>query len=155
MKVIIWVIAALIYLAVAQEERGTYKTCKDSSFCRRCRKVQGPSKYVVLPETLYTDSTSVTVEIKNNENNHLFLLKLSALEVCDCITFKLCNLVVFSAGQLVPLWDRWKDATEATLPSSGSSPANSDVPICWCHSNFYHDHCVVDGQQGGNQFVTF
>lgn len=70
-------------LAVAQEDRGIYKTCLDSSFCRRLRNVvAGSSKYAVLPETLYTDSTSVTLEIKHTESNHLFLLKLSALQVC-------------------------------------------------------------------------
>jgi hypothetical protein len=97
MKAIILIIIGLIYLTIAQEDRGIYKKCTESSFCRRCRSVRGPSIYEVLPETLYTDSTSVTVEIRNKENNHLFLLKLGALQVCDCITKKFFECYVINA----------------------------------------------------------
>lgn len=63
-------------------DRTIFKTCEQSSFCRRCR-YQNTSNYEVLSETLYTDSTSVFVEIRNGDNGHLYLLKLSALQVTD------------------------------------------------------------------------
>jgi hypothetical protein len=89
MKVIIF-IAGLIYLAIAQEDRGIYKKCEDSSFCRRGRSVSGESKYQVLPETLFTETTFVSVEIKHVDSNHLFVMKLGALEV-RCVTEKLLD----------------------------------------------------------------
>lgn len=59
-----------------------FKTCEQSSFCRRCRN-QNVSNYEVLSDTLYTDSRNVFVEIRNRDNGHLFVLKLSALVVVD------------------------------------------------------------------------
>ncbi|XP_055843927.1 neutral alpha-glucosidase AB-like isoform X2 [Episyrphus balteatus] len=58
-----------------------FKTCDESSFCRRCRKVQpGNSKFVLLPGTLNTYSDSITIDLINKDTNHLFILKVEALE---------------------------------------------------------------------------
>lgn len=76
---IIFVVSLIKYNVAV--DRSIFKTCEQSSFCRRCR-YQNASSYEVLTETLYTDSTYVSVEIRNQDNGQLFFLKLSALEVC-------------------------------------------------------------------------
>lgn len=48
---------------------------------RRCRKVQpGNSQFQLVPGTLNSYSNSITADIINKENNHLFVLKLEALK---------------------------------------------------------------------------
>lgn len=48
---------------------------------RRCRKVQpGNSQFQLVPGTLNSYSNSITADVINNENNHLFALKLEALK---------------------------------------------------------------------------
>lgn len=80
MKTIILVL--LISSAIAVDE-SLFRKCTQSSFCRRCRGVNGTSNYEVLVDTLHTDTSQITVEIQNKENLHLFLMKLGALQVGD------------------------------------------------------------------------
>lgn len=48
---------------------------------RRCRKVQpGNSPYILIPDTLKTYKSYVTVDIKNTENGHEFVLKVEAVK---------------------------------------------------------------------------
>ncbi|XP_023175225.1 neutral alpha-glucosidase AB [Drosophila hydei] len=57
-----------------------FKTCEQSSFCRRSRKVQSSgSKYALIRGTLNTYTDSVTADLINKENHHQFTLKLEAL----------------------------------------------------------------------------
>ncbi|XP_030378135.1 neutral alpha-glucosidase AB [Scaptodrosophila lebanonensis] len=57
-----------------------FKTCEQSSFCKRSRKVQSSgSKYALVEGSLNTYSDSLTAELVNKENNHKFSLKLEAL----------------------------------------------------------------------------
>jgi hypothetical protein len=84
MRLIILAVFALISLAAAADNRW-YKTCENSSFCQRCRKVSGASSFEVLKETLYTETTFVSVEVRNKQNQHLFLMKLRAIKVCSVI----------------------------------------------------------------------
>ncbi|XP_034478778.1 neutral alpha-glucosidase AB [Drosophila innubila] len=57
-----------------------FKTCEQSSFCRRSRKVQSSgSKYSLIPGTLNTYSDSLTADLINKENHHQFTFKLEAL----------------------------------------------------------------------------
>ncbi|XP_034119570.1 neutral alpha-glucosidase AB [Drosophila albomicans] len=57
-----------------------FKTCEQSSFCRRSRKVQSSgSKYSLISGTLNTYSDSVTADLLNKENHHQFTFKLEAL----------------------------------------------------------------------------
>lgn len=67
-------------------ERDLFKTCQQSSFCRRCRTVSGPSKYEAIVDTLQTDNNGITIDLRNNENNQFFILKLKALQVRYIIT---------------------------------------------------------------------
>ncbi|XP_067640752.1 neutral alpha-glucosidase AB isoform X2 [Eurosta solidaginis] len=58
-----------------------FKTCEQSSFCRRCRKVTpDQSKFALVPGSLNTYSDSVTADLIHKDNKHLFTLKLEALE---------------------------------------------------------------------------
>lgn len=88
---IIWVISFVKYNVAV--DRSVFKTCEQSSFCRRCR-YQNASNYEALSETLYTDSTYISVEIRNQENGQLFLLKLSALEVKKKHCIFVLNLLI-------------------------------------------------------------
>lgn len=83
MKTTVYVLLAAISLAVAVDE-SIFRKCSQSSFCNRCRSVNGTSRYEVLVDTLSVDTSSISVEIRNNENQHLFVLKLEALKVGDC-----------------------------------------------------------------------
>lgn len=50
-------------------------------FNSRCRKVQpGNSQFQLVPGTLNTYSSSITADIVNKENDHLFVLKLAAIK---------------------------------------------------------------------------
>ncbi|XP_017085755.1 neutral alpha-glucosidase AB [Drosophila eugracilis] len=74
---IIW---ALFVLADGVDP-GNFKTCEQSSFCRRSRKVQSAgSKYALIPGTLNTYADSLTADLVNKENHHQFAFKLEALE---------------------------------------------------------------------------
>lgn len=62
-------------------DRNNFKTCDQSSFCRRCRKVQpNASPYSVVAGSLNTYSDSVTAELRNADNGQLFVLKVAALK---------------------------------------------------------------------------
>lgn len=52
------------------------------AYNRRCRKLEhNNSPYELIPGTLNTYSDSITVEIKNTKNGHLFILKVEGLKV--------------------------------------------------------------------------
>jgi hypothetical protein len=80
-SLIVLCIVSFIISAKAVEDRQLFKNCSTTNFCQRCRNVRGPSNYEVLLNSLYTDSDSVTAEIRDKNSGHLFLLKLKALEV--------------------------------------------------------------------------
>lgn len=50
------------------------------------------SQYQLVPGTLNTYSDSVTAEIVNNENGHLFVLKLEAVKVNIIVLFSFVAL---------------------------------------------------------------
>ncbi|XP_037807600.1 neutral alpha-glucosidase AB [Lucilia sericata] len=57
-----------------------FKTCEQSSFCRRCRKVQpGNSKFALVPGSMNTYSNAITADLINKDTQHLFVFKLEAL----------------------------------------------------------------------------
>ncbi|XP_037029442.1 neutral alpha-glucosidase AB-like [Bradysia coprophila] len=74
---VIWLVGLLKFSTAV--DRTVFKTCEQSSFCRRCR-YQNSSNYEVLGETLYTDSTNFFVDIRNEDNGHLFVLRLRGLK---------------------------------------------------------------------------
>ncbi|XP_030569070.1 neutral alpha-glucosidase AB [Drosophila novamexicana] len=73
------IIGALINYAAGVDPTN-FKTCEQSSFCRRSRKVQSSgSKYALIRGTLNTYTDSVTADLINKENHHQFTMKLEAL----------------------------------------------------------------------------
>jgi mannosyl-oligosaccharide alpha-1,3-glucosidase len=73
-------IIALIHLTDSADKE-LFKTCEQSSFCRRCRKFASASNYELLPDTLYNELFYIEADVRNNENSHLFMLKIEALKV--------------------------------------------------------------------------
>lgn len=73
-------LGALLTLSLGVD-RNNFKRCDQSSFCRRCRKVQpGDSPYSLVYGSLKTYKTYITMDLKNNNNGHEFLLKLEAVK---------------------------------------------------------------------------
>ncbi|XP_055910340.1 neutral alpha-glucosidase AB-like [Eupeodes corollae] len=80
LKLIVLILFTL-YQCGSGVDKSTFKTCSQSSFCRRTRKdLPGSSKFAVLPETLKTSDNFVELDLINKANDHLFILKLEALE---------------------------------------------------------------------------
>lgn len=77
------ILATIIFILVnitQSVDRNNFKTCDQSSFCRRCRKVQPDnSQFHLVPGSLNTYSDSVTADLVNKENDHLFVVKVGAL----------------------------------------------------------------------------
>lgn len=75
------IVICLLFDAVQPVDRNNFKTCDQSSFCRRCRKVEpNASPYAVVAGTLNTYSDSVTAELRNADNGQVFVLKVAALK---------------------------------------------------------------------------
>lgn len=70
----------VIFQGSLSVDHGNFKTCEQSSFCKRCRNVKsGQSQYAIVPGTLNSYSDSITLDLVNKENNHKFDLKLTGL----------------------------------------------------------------------------
>ncbi|XP_078047812.1 glucosidase 2 subunit alpha [Augochlora pura] len=68
-------------LFVNAVNRDTFKTCDQSSFCRRCRKVEpGKSPYQLLIDTVTSNEYSVTADLFNKDTGVLYILQLTALK---------------------------------------------------------------------------
>lgn len=73
------VITFIASTCVTAADEWMFKKCNESSFCRRCRYVnENQSPYEVLPSTLSIDG-HMKVDIRNNENQQMFVLTLKAL----------------------------------------------------------------------------
>lgn len=71
---------ALIYYVDAVD-RTNFKSCQQSSFCRRCRGVQpGKSSYELHLNTLKIEPSSIEAEMINTENGARFRFQLFALQ---------------------------------------------------------------------------
>lgn len=71
------IISAIAYVTSVEDWK--FKKCNQTSFCRRCRYInQNESPYEVLPSTLSIDG-HMKVDIRNNENQQVFVLTLKAL----------------------------------------------------------------------------
>nr|XP_034173391.1 neutral alpha-glucosidase AB isoform X1 [Osmia lignaria] len=61
--------------------RDTFKTCEQSSFCRRCRKVEpGKTPYQLSLDTLVNNKSSISVDLFNKDTWVLYILQLTALK---------------------------------------------------------------------------
>lgn len=65
---------------VGAVKREDFKTCDQSSFCRRCRKVEpGKTPYELLLNTVTDDQTTLSADLLNKDTGVLYVLKLTAL----------------------------------------------------------------------------
>lgn len=65
---------------VASVDRNNFRTCDQTSFCRRCRAVQpGASPYQLQLDTLQSTASSVSAEILNTAMNVKFVFQLYSL----------------------------------------------------------------------------
>ncbi|XP_058812455.1 neutral alpha-glucosidase AB isoform X2 [Topomyia yanbarensis] len=65
----------------ASVDRNNFKSCEQSSFCRRLRQSESDiSKFIVLPETLQTYKQYILLDLQHTETKHLYVLKLAAVK---------------------------------------------------------------------------
>lgn len=81
MRSIIVALAVLSQVIFAAD-RSLFKTCEQSSFCRRCRNVSGPSAYQLLDDNMNIGSLYFGAQIRNNENGQIFEFKIGVKKVC-------------------------------------------------------------------------
>lgn len=81
MKVRIYILCILLFVQhVWSVDRNNFKTCEQSSFCRRCRKmVAEKSIYELDFSTLKTSDNGLTVEMVDTDHNVRFILKLTPI----------------------------------------------------------------------------
>ncbi|CRK87777.1 CLUMA_CG001536, isoform A [Clunio marinus] len=119
------IVLLMLIVSTFAVDKNNFKTCEQSSFCRRCRKVQpGSSPYEIIPNTLNTYANHITADIRNNENQHVFVLKLEALKG---------NMFHFEIDEKSPLKPRYRvtDALqkEPTYESIKVSSTSSEITI--------------------------
>ncbi|XP_055615481.1 neutral alpha-glucosidase AB [Toxorhynchites rutilus septentrionalis] len=75
------VLLALGFLReIASVDRNNFKSCEQSSFCRRLRRTEPDvSKFEILPGTLQTYKQYILLDLQHSETKHLYVLKLSAV----------------------------------------------------------------------------
>ncbi|XP_015112799.1 neutral alpha-glucosidase AB [Diachasma alloeum] len=62
-------------------DRNNFKTCEQSSFCRRCRKVEaGKTPYEVVPMTVTQNGSTLQADLFNKDTGVNFILQLTALK---------------------------------------------------------------------------
>ncbi|XP_075213212.1 glucosidase 2 subunit alpha [Lycorma delicatula] len=93
---------SILFYNIEGVSHDTFKTCEQSSFCRRCRRVQpGRSSYELQLDTLsLVGDSSVTAELINADNNVRFQVLLVALKDS---TFRL------QIDEVMPLRPRYRD----------------------------------------------
>ncbi|XP_017491998.1 PREDICTED: neutral alpha-glucosidase AB-like [Rhagoletis zephyria] len=114
MRLAIFLLIFCIFEYALTVDQTNFKTCDQSSFCRRCRKVKPDNpKFALVPGTLNIYSDSITADLIHKDNKHLFSLKLEALEQSN--TFRLL------VDEKTPLKPRYKvqDALKSA-PKPGS-----------------------------------
>ncbi|XP_063995698.1 neutral alpha-glucosidase AB isoform X1 [Diachasmimorpha longicaudata] len=71
---------SLLYFAVAVD-RTNFKTCDQSSFCRRCRKVKpNETPYEVVSSTVIQNDSTLQAELFNKDTGVSYLLQLTSLK---------------------------------------------------------------------------
>ncbi|XP_012164345.1 neutral alpha-glucosidase AB isoform X1 [Bombus terrestris] len=69
------------FLLIDAVNRDVFKTCEQSSFCRRCRKVKpGKTPYQLLTNTLNQNESSISIDLFNKDTRILYILQLTALK---------------------------------------------------------------------------
>ncbi|KAG7201657.1 hypothetical protein KM043_004387 [Ampulex compressa] len=68
-------------LVVDAVDRDKFKTCDQSSFCRRCRAVEpGKTAYQILPDTVVHNGSILNAELFNKDTGVYYVLKLTGLK---------------------------------------------------------------------------
>lgn len=83
-------------------DHSVFKTCTQSSFCRRCRALQpGTSTFNVIASTepVTVDSSTVRVDLTNTANGVSFVLTVQALEA---------NTFRVQIDEKTPLFERYR-----------------------------------------------
>ncbi|XP_015603638.1 neutral alpha-glucosidase AB [Cephus cinctus] len=77
------VLVALFYvlLVVNAVNRDNFKTCEQSSFCRRCRKLEsGKSPYELLVDTIALNESVIIADLFNKDTGVYYVLHLTAVK---------------------------------------------------------------------------
>ncbi|KAI5737505.1 hypothetical protein M8J76_014234 [Diaphorina citri] len=82
------VLRRVVYLALISTillvdavDKNNFKTCEQSSFCRRCRSMQpGSSPFIVIEDSVQISNHDIRATLQNKENNVQFLLMLTSLK---------------------------------------------------------------------------
>ncbi|XP_066584343.1 neutral alpha-glucosidase AB isoform X2 [Prorops nasuta] len=62
-------------------DQNNFKLCEQSSFCRRCRKMEaGKTAYQLLPDTLTPNEYSISVDLLNKDTGVYYILEFTALK---------------------------------------------------------------------------
>ncbi|XP_055683933.1 neutral alpha-glucosidase AB [Lutzomyia longipalpis] len=82
MRFLLLGLLGLLITLTGSVDKNNFKTCDQSSFCRRCRKVDPgiPSPYEVQLGTLKTFPDHITVDVLNKNNEQVFNLKVVGLK---------------------------------------------------------------------------
>ncbi|XP_058442843.1 neutral alpha-glucosidase AB [Malaya genurostris] len=142
----------------ASVDRNNFKTCEQSSFCRRLRQSE-LSTFHVLPETLQTYKQYILLDLQNTETKHLYVLKLAAIKD---------GLFHFQIDEKSPLSQRYRvtDAlqkepeyvnlkVDANTPSAitvsiDGTPNKAVVAVSPFRIDFYHgDKPIVSANSKG------
>nr|XP_006822261.1 PREDICTED: neutral alpha-glucosidase AB-like [Saccoglossus kowalevskii] len=71
----------VLWYTVQTVDKNNFKTCQQSSFCRRNRKLQtGDTMYIAQLNTLQIDSSSISLKLLNTIDNKELLLELISIE---------------------------------------------------------------------------
>ncbi|XP_062503000.1 neutral alpha-glucosidase AB-like isoform X2 [Corticium candelabrum] len=80
LKVCVLLLLASIAHWAPAVDKSNFKCCNDCSFCKRHRNISPHSSpYVVRPESVTIESSSITLEIENTDNNVIFSAVLNSL----------------------------------------------------------------------------
>lgn len=79
-SIILLIVAICLLPTTLAVNRTSFKTCEQSSFCRRCRSLSpGISQFQLVSGTLTSSSAELTVDLVNNENAKEFVLRVTAV----------------------------------------------------------------------------
>ncbi|XP_041765356.1 neutral alpha-glucosidase AB [Anopheles merus] len=74
-------VALCLFASVASVDRNNFKTCEQSSFCRRLRSLEPQtSEFEVLPQSLQQFKQYITLTLVHQRTRHEYVLKLACLK---------------------------------------------------------------------------
>merc|ERR1712126_6597 len=75
------ILVVCLVSAITCVDRGNFKTCDQSSFCRRNRGIQpGESSFHVIPNTVSFEPGSISLDVLNSKVNVSFKLTIDTLQ---------------------------------------------------------------------------